>query len=156
MNSVLTLLMIDVDHFKTLNDSLGHQIGDNYLMLVGSELSRLCRRKVDVPARYGGEEFAIVLPDTTADYANQFAEDVRKAIAAMQLPHLASSIAPILTVSVGVATASRDRCCTPEALVAAADQALYAAKRGGRNRVSVFQPEADSEECSSPPVEARS
>lgn len=155
MNSTLSLLMIDVDHFKALNDSLGHQVGDNYLTLVGSELSRLCRRKVDLASRFGGEEFAIVLPDTTAEYANKFAESLCQAISDMQLPHRASSVAPFLTVSVGVATASRDRCNTPEALVAGADQALYAAKRGGRNRVAIFQLAGDPELCASPSAGAR-
>ena len=155
MNSALSLLMIDVDHFKALNDSLGHQIGDNYLMLLGSELSRLCRRKVDLAARFGGEEFAIVLPDTTAEYSNQFAETVRQAVTDMQLPHKASSVAPFLTVSVGVATATRDRFSSPEALVSAADEALYAAKRGGRNRVAIAQSGVAEEVCSSSSNESR-
>jgi diguanylate cyclase (GGDEF)-like protein len=143
MDSVLSLLMIDVDHFKALNDSQGHQKGDECLMLVGAELTRLCRRQVDVAARFGGEEFAIILPDTHADFANGFAETVRQTIEALQLPHPSSPVAPFLTVSLGVATASQDWCRTPEALVAAADRALYAAKRSGRNRVSVAQQETN-------------
>ena len=144
MNSALSLLSIDVDHFKALNDSAGHQKGDEYLMRLGAELARLCRRKLDLAARCGGEEFAIVLPDTGADFANGFAETVRQSIADLRLPHLASPVAPYLTVSIGVATATWDWCYSPEALVAAADRALYAAKASGRNRICVAQRETAS------------
>jgi diguanylate cyclase (GGDEF)-like protein len=139
--SSVSLLMIDIDHFKALNDSQGHQRGDEYLKLVGSELARLAKRQLDVAARYGGEEFAVILPETNADGAAQFAKSVPLAIAALGLPHAASSVAPFLTVSVGVATATLDCHCSPEELVAAADQALYQAKRSGRNRVVVDQAE---------------
>jgi diguanylate cyclase (GGDEF)-like protein len=139
--SSVSLLMIDIDHFKALNDSQGHQRGDEYLKLVGSELARLAKRQLDVAARYGGEEFAVILPETNADGAAQFAKSVPLAIAALGLPHAASSVAPFLTASVGVATATLDWHCSPEELVAAADQALYQAKRSGRNRVIVDQPE---------------
>jgi diguanylate cyclase (GGDEF)-like protein len=144
-NSALSLLSIDADHFKLLNDSQGHQKGDEYLVALGAELTRLCRRQVDLAARCGGEEFAIILPDTDAADAERFAESVRLAIAGLQLPHPASPVAPFLTVSMGVATARPEWCCTPEALAAAADRALYAAKKAGRNRVCVAQWEADAE-----------
>ena len=144
MNSALSLVSIDVDHFKALNDSAGHQKGDEYLMRLGAELTRLCRRKLDLAARCGGEEFAIVLPDTGADFANGFAETVRQSIADLRLPHLSSPVAPYLTVSIGVATATPDWCNSPEALVASADRALYAAKSSGRNRICVAQREAVS------------
>ncbi len=137
--AALSLLSIDVDHFKALNDSQGHLRGDEYLVLVGAELVKIARRQIDVAARCGGEEFAIILPETGPDNARQIAESVRLAIADLKLPHPASSVAPYLTVSVGAATATEDWCCTPEALAAAADQALYAAKRMGRNRVSVIR-----------------
>jgi diguanylate cyclase (GGDEF)-like protein len=140
VNSQLSLLSIDVDQFKALNDSQGHQKGDECLMLLGAELTRLCRRQTDIAARCGGEEFAIVLMDTGAEYAIELAESVRQAIEALSLPHPASSISPFLTVSVGVATATREWCFTPEAILAAADQALYSAKRAGRNRVCVAKP----------------
>lgn len=144
MNSELSLLSIDVDQFKALNDSQGHQRGDECLKLLGAELTRLCRRQVDLAARYGGEEFAIVLMDTGADYAIEFAESVRHAIEALNLAHPASSVSPFLTVSVGVATGTREWCFTRDAIVAAADQALYSAKRAGRNRVCVAKPEAEN------------
>lgn len=137
IDSSVSLLSIDVDHFKALNDSQGHQKGDDCLVLLGAELTRLCRREVDLAARCGGEEFAIILPETTRYGAEQVAECVRQAIAAMKLPHPASPVAPYLTVSVGAATGTKDWCGTREALVAAADQALYAAKKSGRNCVCV-------------------
>jgi len=142
--SALSLLMIDVDHFKALNDSQGHQKGDECLMLLGSELTRLCRRQMDVPARFGGEEFAIILPDTDADFATDFGEKVRKAIADLNLPHPASKVVPYLTVSVGVATARGEWWSAPAELVAAADRALYAAKESGRNCVCVAGHEAEA------------
>lgn len=145
LDSAVSLLSIDADHFKALNDSQGHQRGDECLVALGAELARLCRRQIDLAARCGGEEFAIILPETSAADAERFAESVRLAIAGLQLPHPASPVAPFLTVSVGVATATREWCCTREALAAAADRALYAAKKAGRNRVCVARREADAE-----------
>ncbi len=138
-NSPLSLLMIDVDNFKALNDSEGHQKGDEYLISLAAELKRSCKRRMDTPARYGGEEFAVILADTDAAHATEFAEFVRLAVTALDLPHRASPTAPFLTVSVGVAGATASGCYTPEALIADADRALYAAKNAGRNRVSVAQ-----------------
>jgi diguanylate cyclase (GGDEF)-like protein len=135
-------MILDVDHFKALNDSQGHQRGDEYLTLVGSELTRIAKRQIDLAARYGGEEFAVILPETGAAGAERVAESVRLAIASLELPHPASPVAPFLTVSVGVATATVEWHSSPEELVAAADQALYGAKRSGRNRVNVAQQEA--------------
>jgi diguanylate cyclase (GGDEF)-like protein len=140
--SVVSLLILDVDYFKALNDSEGHQRGDEYLVLVGAELTRLARRQTDLAARYGGEEFAVILPETSAADAARIAESVRLAIVSLDLPHAGSPVAPILTVSVGVATATLQWPGTSEELVAAADQALYAAKRSGRNRVEVAQRKA--------------
>jgi diguanylate cyclase (GGDEF)-like protein len=140
--SAVSLVILDVDHFKALNDSEGHQRGDEYLRLVGSELTRLAKRQIDLAARYGGEEFAVILPATDAAGATRVAESIRLAIAGLQLPHPASPVAPFLTISVGVATATLESHSSPEELVAAADQALYGAKRNGRNRVNVAQQEA--------------
>jgi len=137
--SAVSLLILDIDHFKALNDSEGHQRGDEYLKLVGSELKRLAKRQIDLAARYGGEEFAVILPETGTAGAAQFAESVLLAIAGLQLPHPASPVAPFLTVSVGVATATLECHSSPDELVAAADQALYRAKRSGRNQVNVAQ-----------------
>jgi diguanylate cyclase (GGDEF)-like protein len=145
-NSMLSLLCIDADHFKAVNDSQGHQKGDEYLIALGAELTRLCRRQVDLAARTGGEEFAMILPETGSADAERFAESVRVAIEALRLPHPASPVFPFLTVSVGVATASRNWCGTRDCLAAAADRALYAAKKSGRNRVCVAPREAVAEQ----------
>jgi len=146
----LSLVSVDVDHFKLLNDTQGHQKGDECLIVLGSELKRLCRREVDLAARCGGEEFAILLPDTDADGAMRFAETVRQAIAVLRLPHPASPVNPFLTVSVGVATGTKEWCNSSTTLVAAADWALYAAKRGGRNRVCMADLDAPQEEPEEP------
>ena len=149
--SALSLLILDIDHFKALNDSEGHQRGDEYLKLVGSELKRLAKRQIDLAARYGGEEFALILPETGAAGAEQFAGMVLLAIATLELPHPASSVAPFVTVSVGVATATEGH-SSPGELIAAADQALYGAKRSGRNRVNVAQGEPDPRKIADPSV----
>jgi diguanylate cyclase (GGDEF)-like protein len=137
--SSVSLLMIDIDHFKALNDSLGHQKGDEYLIAVAAELKRNCKRRMDTAARYGGEEFAIILADTEVTHAVEFAESIRRAVAALRLPHPASPDAQFLTVSVGVGAATRSGCFTSEALIAEADRALYDAKKAGRNRVCLAQ-----------------
>jgi diguanylate cyclase (GGDEF)-like protein len=134
--SAVSLLIVDVDHFKALNDSAGHQRGDECLRLVGVELRGLTKRPADVAARYGGEEFALVLPEADSAGAMRFAETVRLAIAALKLEHPASPVARVVTVSVGVATATHEWCLTPDELIAEADRALYEAKSSGRNRVS--------------------
>ena len=148
--SAVSLLMLDIDHFKALNDSEGHQRGDKYLKLVGSELRRLSKRQTDLAARYGGEEFAVILPETGAAGATGVAESMRLAIANLELPHPASPVAPFLTVSVGVATASLEFHSSPDQLVAAADKALYDAKWSGRNRVNVDQREAVLQNIANP------
>jgi diguanylate cyclase (GGDEF)-like protein len=144
-DAALSLLSIDVDYFKALNDSQGHQSGDQCLIRLGAELTRLCRRQLDMAARCGGEEFAMILVATSAPDAERVAKSVRQAVADLQVPHHASLVAPYLTVSIGVATATRRSLCSREALVAAADKALYAAKKAGRNRVCVAPREADLE-----------
>jgi diguanylate cyclase (GGDEF)-like protein len=148
--SAVSLLILDIDHFKALNDSEGHQRGDEYLKLVGSELKRLAKRQTDLAARYGGEEFAVILPETDAAGAEHLAESMPLAIAGLKLPHPASPVAPFLTVSVGVATATLEWHSSPEELVAAADQALYGAKRSGRNRVNVAKREAVPQKIANP------
>jgi diguanylate cyclase (GGDEF)-like protein len=149
-NSVTSLLSIDADHFKLLNDTEGHPRGDECLVALSATLTRLCRRKLDLAARCGGEEFALILPLTKTDDATRIAEAVRQAIADLRLPHPASPVAPYLTVSIGVATATRECCCSREALLAAADRALYAAKDAGRNRVCVSNREIALEDEAAP------
>lgn len=101
-NTQLTLLMIDVDFFKTFNDSLGHLAGDDCLRLIASTLTHHARRAGEVIARYGGEEFAILLPNTTGPDGVQIAESICESVAALNIEHPASGIAEKVTVSIGV------------------------------------------------------
>jgi diguanylate cyclase (GGDEF)-like protein len=125
-DSALSLLMIDVDHFKAYNDAYGHQSGDFLLKEVARALR--CTRPSDFLARYGGEEFAVILSATEREGACVMAERIRKAVAAATVPH-----GPV-TVSIGASTSAGPK---PDghAMIAAADKALYAAKRGGRNMI---------------------
>ena len=120
----LSVAIIDVDHFKKVNDGHGHQVGDAALQQIARILERDSRR-TDVVARFGGEEFAVILPEASLLEAIRFAEKVRAAVAATNT----------LTVSVGVATFPYSPVHSPEELIYAADQALYRAKANGRNRV---------------------
>lgn len=129
----LSLVMFDIDHFKQFNDTFGHPAGDELLRQVAQVL-RESARAYDVAARYGGEEFALLLPNTTLEQAVQVAERLRQQIRAIENPH-----APV-SASFGVATYRRGT--PPATLVYEADAALYRAKRGGRDRVCVYQPEA--------------
>ena len=135
----LGLLMLDVDHFKRFNDTYGHQMGDSGLQSVAAAAGGAIRRPADFLARYGGEEMVVVLPGTTLEGARLVAENIVAQVAALRIPHSASTTAPWLTVSIGAASLVPSREETPgsrpAALVAAADAALYAAKASGRNRV---------------------
>lgn len=121
----LSLLLVDVDRFKRINDEFGHPAGDQVLAGVAGVLRRACR-KVDTPARYGGEEFAVVLPWADARVARMVGERIRRAVEAADWPNLA------VTVSLGAHTAYE--AADADGLVREADRALYASKRGGRNR----------------------
>jgi len=135
----LSLLFIDVDAFKQFNDGYGHVAGDECLRDLARLLSSTLRRSPDLVARYGGEEFAVILPETDAAGAAAVADGLVAAVREAAIPHEFSEVAPILTISVGVATArpqpGHDADC--EMLVEAADEALYKAKGAGRNRVVV-------------------
>jgi diguanylate cyclase (GGDEF)-like protein len=126
----LSLLMFDIDHFKRINDEHGHLTGDFVLR----EMSRRVRtrvRKEEVYARYGGEEFALVLPETTLEQSMKVAEDIRKLVAAEPFDFEGDHIS--VTISVGVAMIEQE--VSPEVFIKTADDNLYKAKRGGRNRV---------------------
>jgi hemerythrin len=131
------LLLIDVDFFKNYNDHYGHPAGDACLQAVAGAAKRRIVRAVDLLARYGGEEFVVLLPNTAMPGASKFAAGICEAVAALAIPHAASTVAAHVTVSVGAASLLPDRQSTAAQIVAAADQALYAAKRQGRNRVGV-------------------
>lgn len=133
----LALLLFDIDTFKAYNDHFGHQEGDACLIRVAQEIAGLLKRPADLAARYGGEEFAAILPDTTREQARVMADRIRTHIATLNLPQAPDACHPHVTISVGVAAFERDRVNDEAALIAAADQALYAAKDGGRNCVVV-------------------
>ncbi len=135
-SSGIALLMIDMDNFKAVNDRWGHAAGDAALKLVADTL-RGKTRVFDSIARYGGEEFVVVMSGANAAYAATAAERLRQAVQELDFRPHGGSAHP-LTISIGVAT-SADGCISPEALLGAADQALYAAKRAGRNRVVVTE-----------------
>lgn len=136
--SELSLLLIDADHFKAFNDANGHQVGDDCLRTLAATMGGMFKRAGDLSARYGGEEFAVILPQTCQAEAVAMGERLCRAVEALRLPHPASPVSGHVTVSVGAATAMATVGGTvdmPQGLLAAADQALYQAKAGGRNRV---------------------
>ena len=135
-NKPLSLLMIDVDHFKLYNDTYGHIAGDDVLRKVALALKRSCRRSTDLAARYGGEEFAIVLPETPSAEIQRLGETVCQSVEALGLPHSASSAGKCVTISVGGATMIPEHGEAFFPLVDTADKALYDAKRAGRNRAA--------------------
>lgn len=126
----LSILMFDIDHFKRINDSYGHAAGDTILHKVATILAGQVRR-VDLAARYGGEEFAVVLEDTDRSGALVMGERIRAAVSALELGDM--GIASPVTVSVGIASIPTD-CADTDSLLVTADEALYQAKRDGRNR----------------------
>jgi diguanylate cyclase (GGDEF)-like protein len=135
----VSLLMFDIDHFKTLNDKHGHQAGDAVLMSVGRHVSDLLRAS-DVKCRYGGDEFMVILPETPSIGAQQVAEHIRRALASLHIAAGAEMLT--ITASLGVAT-SESGDLDPHALIARADAALYDAKRDGRNRVVIDSRDSD-------------
>ena len=137
----IALLLADIDHFKAFNDRYGHQAGDEAMKAVAAALARFARRPLDLAARYGGEEFAIILFDSKRADAESLGAEILDAVQKLAIPHQDSSAAPVLTISLGIA------CVVPAArrswsgLVQLADQALYAAKDGGRNRLELLEQE---------------
>jgi hemerythrin len=129
------LLMIDVDHFKRYNDTYGHQAGDACLRAVTKAAAGGLARSTDLLARYGGEELVVVLPNTDLEGAHQVAMDICRGVEKLRIPHAASVTAAHVTVSIGVASIQPPRISSADRLIATADQALYEAKRQGRNRV---------------------
>jgi diguanylate cyclase (GGDEF)-like protein len=140
----MSLIMIDIDFFKDYNDHFGHQKGDECLRRVADALTVVARRPGDYVARYGGEEFTVVLSHTDVQGALKVAEALRTRVEGLNLPHPRSSVHDRVTISLGVASTVAEHSGSPDMLVAAADQAIYEAKREGRNRVrhytgSLFQ-----------------
>jgi two-component system, cell cycle response regulator len=132
--AMLALLLVDIDHFKRVNDTFGHLAGDRVLCAVATALAKSVRNE-DVVARYGGEEFAVLLRATPLEHVRGTADRLRKLVESLAVDNEATD--PIrVTISIGMATFPEQMVTTPEDLVDLADQALYRAKNGGRNRVS--------------------
>jgi diguanylate cyclase (GGDEF)-like protein len=143
----LTLLLIDLDHFKAFNDQYGHQAGDDALKAVAEVIKSSAKRPFDFAARYGGEEFVIALYGTpefyggaaATDASKALAESLRNGICQLRIPHAKSSTSKFLTVSIGVAVILPEAERSLAGSVQMADEALYQAKEGGRNRVVVTE-----------------
>jgi diguanylate cyclase (GGDEF)-like protein len=135
----LSLIMCDVDFFKLFNDTYGHQDGDDCLKSLAKTLQDTARRGGDYVARYGGEEFVVILPATGEKSAVYIAEKIRQAVEKMAIAHSKSSVAPCVTLSLGVVTVVPDDQGTPELMIKYADNALYLAKSSGRNCVKVWE-----------------
>jgi diguanylate cyclase (GGDEF)-like protein len=133
-HSELSLLMIDVDHFKLFNDTYGHPEGDACLSRLGATLAGIAAETMGFAGRYGGEEFCLLLPNTGLGRAMEIGETVRLAVQGLAMPHCTSSYQAV-TVSVGVACTKPNDTQRPGDLIEAADAALYAAKHRGRNAV---------------------
>jgi diguanylate cyclase (GGDEF)-like protein len=128
-------MMFDIDHFKNVNDTYGHQAGDEVIRQTAATLLRTIR-KTDIAGRYGGEEFSVILLDTAAKDANTLAERLRKRIEQLEVRHEDMQIK--FTISLGIAE-MEPSVDEYEQLVACADQALYQSKEAGRNRVTLYQ-----------------
>ena len=133
--SSLAILMIDLDYFKAYNDQYGHQAGDHCLRHVAQVVQRFARRPLDLAARYGGEELSVVLYQVTVEQAQTIAEQLRGTIAGERIEHRGSPMHGIVTVSIGVAWTEATPQHSSQDTVQVADEALYAAKLGGRNRI---------------------
>jgi diguanylate cyclase (GGDEF)-like protein len=143
----LSLILCDVDFFKLYNDRYGHLAGDDCLKQVAQAIQQSTRRPADLVARYGGEEFAVILPNTTSEGAIQVATQIQTTVANLNICHDRSQVSPLVTLSMGCITVVPTDESTPEKLIVAADQALYCAKAGGRNRYCCNQ-----EPCHPPSV----
>ncbi|MEA2060420.1 MAG: diguanylate cyclase [Thermodesulfobacteriota bacterium] len=142
----LSVIMMDIDYFKELNDHYGHSAGDECIRRVAQALAEQIYREADMVARYGGDEFAAVLPDTDTAGAMQIACRFKEAVAKLAIPHAFSKITDVVTLSIG--TATFDTVFKPismDILIIASDEALYLGKEGGRNRIEQFDMNAASD-----------
>ncbi|MEO1635918.1 MAG: diguanylate cyclase [Cyanobacteria bacterium J06631_9] len=132
--SALSLILCDIDYFKSFNDTYGHQAGDVCLRKVAKAIEQAVKRSTDLVARYGGEEFAIILPNTNIGGVEKVAQEIQSSIEALGILHSQSEVSEYITLSLGMATISSTENAHPDMLVASADQGLYQAKYNGRNR----------------------
>jgi len=130
----VSLIIADIDHFKTFNDAYGHQAGDHCLVQVGAAMRRAAARPQDVVARYGGEEFVILLPQEDLTGAETVAKKLLEEIALLAIPHERSTASPWVTLSMGIASMTPGDDTAPALLIKSADALLYEAKHSGRNR----------------------
>jgi diguanylate cyclase (GGDEF)-like protein len=135
-NSMLSVILFDIDHFKNINDTFGHQAGDEYLKKTAAILNAVFKRDYDIVARYGGEEFIVLLPGINAEHARQLAEQARQKIESLILHYQGKKFAA--TISAGIMCSVADFNARPDFIVSCADKALYKAKQAGRNMVAVF------------------
>ena len=137
----LSLLMIDIDHFKNINDTRGHLMGDDVIISVAKTLEACCAGSASIPARFGGEEFVILLPDFSQQEAYEVAEKIRLSVQGLDFNENAGSQSLNVTVSIGVSSFVGDINSHDTALklIDRADQALYSAKASGRNQCQLFQ-----------------
>lgn len=141
----LSLILLDIDHFKAFNDCYGHVSGDECLQQVAQVIATCATRPADLAARYGGEEFACILPDTSSSGAVAVAEKIRREIMARAIPHKGSNVADCVTASLGVTTVHCTTDGAPQDIVSQVDDLLYLAKSSGRNRVESFVAREDAE-----------
>jgi diguanylate cyclase (GGDEF)-like protein len=137
-DEALGVIFVDIDYFKIYNDVYGHQAGDDCLKKVAHSIARCAQRPFDFAARYGGEEFVLVLYGSPEEYARTLAEQIRCDVLDLDIPHEGSDVSPYVTVSVGVSLAGAGSTRSLAGTIQTADEALYQAKREGRNR-TVFK-----------------
>lgn len=133
--NLISLIMADIDYFKLYNDNYGHLQGDDCLIKVARTISKCVKRPLDIVARYGGEEFAVILPETNNTGACMIAEEIRKNIEALNIPHEHSEVAPYVTLSLGVVTIMPNEGISINKFIDETDKALYKAKSNGRNQL---------------------
>ncbi len=138
-NCALTVMLIDIDHFKSYNDFYGHQAGDDALTQVANVIASGMQRPLDIAARYGGEEFALVLYGPATEYVKKLPERLRCQVLELGTVHEAATHTKFLSISIGVAVISPDTNCSLGGVIRMADEALYQAKEDGRNRVVIRQ-----------------
>jgi len=140
----LAILMVDVDEFKAYNDHYGHQGGDECLRQIAAVMQTCSRRAGELNARYGGEEFVVLLPGVGAEQAAAHAQRLRSEVELLSMAHIAGKARQVVTVSIGLASWVPERGQNPYSMLKAADEALYQAKREGRNRVVLSSPPPSS------------
>ncbi len=136
LSEPISLLICDIDYFKKYNDAYGHLAGDDCIRTVAELINKHCQRVSDITARYGGEEFGVILPNTGLSDAVDIAEAIRKDVELEDIPHEASLIKKVVSISIGVASMVPDIRTTPSMLIALADKALYESKNNGRDQVT--------------------